>query len=409
MLIRRFSRQIVSAALTAATAVSSLCQSYIPAHADDTYTVSADAHDITYLFADSNNQKIGSVSLPDSTDISAKEVRSALDNIVENQDIYILSPEFYDEDGNQVILSHPLSLHVSGQEIRQDEQNVQIFALPERKDISEIGNCEIRTVSKESGSAKEFQEDTSVMAVLVEPVRSISASINGAEIAFAGLSENTEVSVLDHSEEDGVFSVRTEMDNMQYLPEAVTISGEGWEDAPDLILSAGNHTITLPGYEEDGNAVYPVTTKVSDFLGQSEKNNRLSFSPRAEDWEFSGYAAKTGTENAIAVESAEEEHPVQGSILLHEGSTTQKEAMLAENELFLADKYITKQEEQINDQDTYMTTIEQAAYSNKIIRIAPPKKREILIAIDSSASMGDKVNAMNNAIDAFIDAVVNYS
>ena len=406
MLIRRFSRQIVSAILTAATAVSSLCQSYIPAHADSTYTVSADAHDITYLFADNNNQEIGSVLLPDSTDISEKDVKAALDNTVENQDTYILSPEFYDDDGNRISLSRPLSLHVSGQEIRQDEQNVRIFALPEGRSVSEIESCGIKTVSDGSGTAKKFPEDTSVMAVAVNPVRSISASISGAEIAFAGLSENTEVSVQDNSGEDGVFSIRAEMDGVQYLPESVTVSGEGWEDAPDLILSAGNHTVALSGYEEDGSAVYPVTTKVSGLLKKSEKNGTLSFSLKAKDWEFSGYAAKTDTENAIAVESAEEERPVQGSILLHEGSTTQKEAMLAENELFLADKYITKQEEQINDQDTYMTTIEQAAYSNKIIRIAPPKKREILIAIDSSASMGDKVNAMNNAIDAFIDAVM---
>ena len=415
MRLRLLQKRVCSLALTAAMTISTVAQGFVPVSAEEKDTLPAEYNGIQYLFTDSYGQGLSSVDLSGQSEISDEDILSALDASSDNVDVYAVHPDFYNADGDSVSLEHGLDLSIDSNDLREDKSNIQIFSLPKDTDLSSLQDYEIeRTVSNDEVSW-ELDPETNTMITVIDKLQDQTISMGDAELTFSGMNKNAEMTVKDES--DGSLSMQITLDNVKYLPESISISGNGWEEAPTISLFTDDSFVNLPG-EADGNTTkYSFSAKAVKLLSHAMDNNSVSFSiaentvknadeEETEDTEISTQSVKEKNQG-ISMLAASNEIAQAGSITLHEGSKTQKDIDLGENEYFLSDKYISDSEtgNVINGQKTYTTTIEHAAYSNKIIRIKPPKKREILIGIDSSASMGDKVDSMNKAIDAFVENI----
>ena len=415
MRLRLLQKRVCSLALTAAMTISTVAQGFVPVSAEEKDTLPAEYNGIQYLFTDSYGQGLSSVDLSGQSEISDENILSALDASSDNVDVYAVHPDFYNADGDSVSLEHGLDLSIDSNDLREDKSNVQIFALPKDTDLSSLQDYEIESTISNDEVSWELSHDTDTIITVIDKLQDQTISMDDAELTFSGMNKNAEMTVKDES--DGSLSMQITLDNVKYLPESISISGNGWEEAPTISLFTDDSFVNLPG-EADGNTTkYSFSAKAVKLLSHAMDNNSVSFSiaentvknadeEETEDTEISTQSVKEKNQG-ISMLAASNEIAQAGSITLHEGSKTQKDIDLGENEYFLSDKYISDSEtgNVINGQKTYTTTIEHAAYSNKIIRIKPPKKREILIGIDSSASMGDKVDSMNKAIDAFVENI----
>ena len=409
MRLKLLQKQVYSLALTAAMTVSTVAQGFVPVSAEKKDTLPAEYNGIQYLFTDSYGQGLSSVDLSGQSEISDEDILSALDESSGDVDVYAIHPDFYDANGENVTLEHALDLSIDSENLREDKSNVQIFALPKDTDLSSLQDYKIESTVSNDEVSWELDPETNTMITVIGKLQDQTVSMDNAELTFSGMNRNAEMTVKDES--DSSLSMQIALDNVKYLPESISISGDGWEEAPAISLFTNDSFVKLSG-EADGNtAKYSLSSKAVKMLNRTMENGSVSFSiaENTSDEDRNQIAeqnVKRAPSKATQEENDSDNAPAQaGTVTLHEGSTTQKEISLGDNEYFLADKYITEQGNVINGQKTYLTTIEHAAYSNKIIRIQPPKKREILIAIDSSASMGDKVDSMNEAIDAFVKNV----
>lgn len=410
-------KRFCAAVLTVATAVSTLFQSSLPVIAESKNTISCEYDGIQYLFS-SSNQDITSVSLSENLDLSEDDIYSALEIESTDCDVYALCPEFYNTDAESIAADGTFDVSLQGDRIREDGENTDLYMLPEDADISDIQEYEAERKQTNGDSFWELPKDAATMIVAIHKLQDLSVSLNGVDLSLSGMNADAGISAEDVSKDDASFHTLVSVQNMQYTPEFIAISGIN-EDASEILMETENGSITLSGQQDGNSYIYQIPEEGKDLLKQQGDAVSFSLSTASEDAETPSpnHAAKkvkktkaqdVASEDTNSTDTEEQvnEPAKPGSILLHEGSTTQKEADLGENEYFLTDKYITEQGNIVNGQKTYLTTIEHAAYSNKIIRIKPPKKREILIAIDSSASMGDKVDSMNKAIDEFVKTIM---
>ena len=411
-------KRFCAAVLTVATAISTLFQNSLPVIAESKNTIFCEHDGIQYLFSGSNPDII-SVDLSENFGLSEDDIDSALGIESTDYDVYALCPEFYNTDAESIAADGTFDVSLQGDRIRKDGENADLYMLTEDADISDIHEYEAERKQENGDSFWELPKDIATMIVAVHKLQDLSVSLNGVDLSLSGMNADAGISAEDVSKADASFHTLVSIKNMQYAPESIAISGIQ-EDSSEILMETENGSITLSGQQDGNSCIYEIPEEGKNLLKQQGDAVSFSLSTASENAETPSpnhtvkkvkktKAQDVASEDTNSTDTEEEQvnEPAKpGSVLLHEGSTTQKEADLGEHEHFLADKYITEQGNIVNGQKTYLTTIEHAAYSNKIIRIKPPKKREILIAIDSSASMGDKVDSMNKAIDEFVETIM---
>lgn len=389
--MHKITSKLISAALSLATAASTVA-GQVPAAAMEDHSITAKFDSMSFRFSDELGQGLQSVSLSGDADFDTDEIKTAL-GLDEEQKVYAVSPDYaWEEDEEK---DGSLLMSISGDDIRKDSGNVRLFAVP-AEETSAFSADDIATYEVEPEDGYEtasWEIATSENLILaIDPAETKSVSAGGKEIEFAGVNRSAEVLASEEEEPDSSLSIQ--MENLSFLPEKIQITG--MEANEQVFLQCGEEEMSLSGKEDADTASYSIEGDLKETLGNAVEDGSLSFSLQFQS------QSKKPAKVRTAAKAPSSGSSLQGSITLREGSTTQKEKELASGEVFAADKYITKNDgEELNGQNVYTTTIEQAVHSNNAISAKAPEKQEIFLALDASATMTDKVDSLNDAVRSF--------
>lgn len=378
---RSFRDRFLSAGLGITTAFSTLFTGSLPVSAKENTIAVVQQDGISYHFSDEYGQDISDASVSENGDLSAEDIKQAFDT---NAEVYSVVPEFYDADANQIEPEHEIEVSFSGEAIRDDSENVRVFAVPEGTTADEVQNYELEKETKNGEPVWNFDGNDSLV-LLVDGIDSAEAVLDGTTIQLNGISKDASVS-MDSSED----VINVQVSGTDYAPESIVIDEE---EAAAIELEANGVTETVNGQEDGDSVRYPIEGETKTLLEDALNNRELNFSIHMAN--SSDQVSKQSSEPAV--------QSISGDLVLHEGSTTQKEKGLAEGETLVVDKYVTKNDgETLNGQNVYTTTIEQAVHSNANIQSSAPEKQDIYLALDASATMTDKVDSLNRAVRSFL-------
>ena len=187
--MHKFTSKIVSAALSLATAASTVA-GQVPAAAMEDRSITAKFDSMSFRFSDELGQGLQSVSLSGDADFDTDEIKTAL-GLDEEQKVYAVSPDYaWEEDEEK---DGSLLMSVSGDDIREDSGNVRLFAVP-AEETSAFSADDIATyeVDPEDGyETASWEIATSKNLILaIDSAETKSVAASGKEIAFAGVNNS---------------------------------------------------------------------------------------------------------------------------------------------------------------------------------------------------------------------------
>lgn len=344
----------------------------------------------------------------------------------EDVSVYALHADFTDSSGNEVCPQEPVRVIIDGDGIREDRQNIRFFQisgeameddlamnLPDPQDLITDGDDDFW----------EMDPDGTDFAVAVTPTEDVSIDVNGTTLTAERMEKGASLSFIPSGEDDpegNLISGTLEMDGSDFAPERILAEGDGINtalengDSLSLRISDAENTLDIDNSKKT-QACFILGKEAKEFLSENTQDKSCSISvsiissgEKEQKDDAATYAKASGK---LSVQRAPK---ATADVVLHEGSNTQIRSDLGSGEdgtgqeYLYSDKYITKNEgKEVNGQATYTTTIEQAVTTNKIVKINPPKKQDIVLVLDTSASMGDKVDATNEAVEKFVTEIMN--
>ena len=386
-------------------AVTSAVPSGIPAAAKTSRSgISAEKDNITYTFFSSDfTPYADSVSLSDLAGAEEDRILQAAGE--DAASVYAAHADFFDADGDPVPADSSVFVSVS-QESGTDNRNVRLFALDDNNLSScmdNLGDYEIGMENKDGFQYWDAGTDTDYI-ILVENTESVSAETGDFLVTADRVQQGAVLSVTENTTDKTSAAAGTlVLKNSRFVPSSLEIG------LPSDIQNNGDFILKLQGngaqVSLSGGTGNPVRFRLSEDamrLIESTKDREGNYSVR-----FS-LSAENESQYAKVQNSGIKVQAVNAdSVILRENGTTQKSARLGDNEYAYIDKYITKIDgKEVNGQATYTTTIEQAVSSDTVIPAMAPKKQDIVMVLDSSASMGDKVDATNNAVSTFLTRIM---
>ena len=276
-------KRFCATVLTVVTAVSTLFQNSLPVVAESKNTISCEYDGIQYLFSGSNPDII-SVDLSENLDLSEDDIDSALEIESTDCDVYALCPTFYNTDAESIAANGTFDVSLQGDRIRKDGENADLYMLPEDADISDIQAYEAERKQKNGDSFWELPKDAATMVVAVHKLQDLSVSLNGVDLSLSGINADAGISAKDVSTDDASFHVLVNVQNMQYAPESIAISGIK-EDVSDIRMEAENESITLSGQQDGNSFIYEIPEEGKSLLEQQGDAVSFSLSTASEDAE----------------------------------------------------------------------------------------------------------------------------
>lgn len=417
-------KRLTGGVLALAIFINALQSGQIPAKAITTTPIlHAEKEGLLYSFQNASSlDENSSVALSDLSEEDLEEIQNALGE----KNIYAAHADFADGDGNAVDLQDSTRITIEGDDVREDMRNVRFFAYSdsEEMDLSAIEDYE-KSLSVEDGDRYwEVGGKEVNFVTVVEPVESVSITAKKTEITLDNVQKDTSLSFAPETNEDGrdlLINGTLETDGSSFAPDKITMAGDAidaaLENGNDLSLElSGKDTTISVENSSDGAAVFCLDEDAKSFWEENTTDRTcqvaitlVSSGDQEEETAAPEEKTQAKTRARLAIRRAPK---ATADVVLHEGSTTQIRSDLGNGddgttqEYLYSDKYITKNEgEEVNGQSTYTTTIEHAVTTNKVIKAIAPEKREIVVVLDTSSSMGDKIDATNEAMSKFINEV----
>lgn len=424
---RTLLKKITSQVLCAVMAISSFATS-LPASAASSssvsYTASLDGESVSYTFTSKNGlPSDGTMTLTKLDDVETSSVMLGL-GLSATDDSYVISAvnaKFKESEGSEATAAGSgTTLRISADEAENDGSNVSVYALPDTYTSDDIVNLSSYKLSgaegKDDNGNSCYQWSVSGkqnFVVVIKKLVKISATSN--DVTFTISMEADGVTAASDTDALSADYDETLANNYLTLLRKNDSSGK-----KSSVLFAGKVSslteslskLTISGTKlanvlESGDTATVYELSDSDSAAAS-KMRKLSSSTSSDEISVTRNSnAANGDEAYILVASTTDVTGAEkNSLVLRDGSTTQKETQIGADEYLVVDKYVTEHEgESVNGQSVYTTTIEQAVHSNADVNISAPEKQEIILALDASATMTDKVDSLNSAVRSFLTSI----